>query len=164
MPSLQYRIKSKDNTETPVKDNKSDPTSMRTVSMYSNALDCNGEKVLASFHSKNPMRKLFTPIIARGSKRFSSSDKENKTISFSDGGKIGEKRSFDDDETITSSGSDKKRKLQLKMEALKVFEKVEQVKSVCADGLIYDSCPEVAEKVRRHISCFFTFKVTIKQI
>ena len=158
MPSLQYRITAKDNTETPVKDNKSDPTSMHTVAMYSNALDCNGKKVLASFHSKNPMRKLFTPIIARGSKRFSSSDKENKCFSFSDGEKIGEKRSFDDDETITSSGSDKKRKLQLKMEALKVFEKVEQVQSVCEDGLIYDSCPEVAEKVRETCLAFLLSK------
>lgn len=164
MLNLQYKIKAKDNTETPVKDNKSDPTSTHALSMYSSDLDCNGEKVLASFHTKNPMRKLFTPIIARSSKRFSSSDKENKIFSFSDGEKIGEKRSFDDDETINSSGSDKRRKLQLKMEALKVFEKVEQVKSVCEDGLIFDSCPEVAEKVSRHISCFFTFKVSTKQI
>ena len=147
MPNLQYRTKAKDNTETPVKDNKSDPTSMRTVSMYSNALDCNGEKVLASFPIKNPIQKLFSPIIARSNKRFSSGDKENKSFSFTDGVEIGEKRSFDDDETINSSGSDKRRKLQLKMEALKVFQKVEHVKTVCEDGIIYDSCPELVEKV-----------------
>lgn len=50
-----------------------------------------------------------------------------------------------------------------KKPVLNLFEKVEQVESVRENGPIYDSCPELVEKVSRHISCFITSKVTTEQ-
>jgi hypothetical protein len=147
MPTLDQIIFDKENFEAPITKYEIDITQGVTTDM----LDCDGVKRIATIipttksaiRPKVSISKLFSPIIStsRPTGQVSNSGVDHEANSC-----FSKKR-----QRLSSSYSllEKRMKRSAKLALEDLLAKAMEVKSVNHSSKVYDSCPEVAEKVRK---------------
>ena len=145
MPTLDTTVLDKENMNVPVHSQKADPN--QNAVQCADMLDCNGEKRIALIiHTesgpKHKLRKLFSPLIAR-----STNDYANVGNDLQNADEIlqNKKRSCDSEKNPIL----KKQKKSAKEALTKHVKNAVSNNAIKEDESVYDSCPEIVEKVSR---------------
>lgn len=162
MPTLEQVLFDKENADAPITKYKTDPSQGVTTDM----LDCDGVKRIATIantgtksKSKISLSKLFSPIVTRSHSNYqdisnknedSSKDKETSSSS-----SLNKKRPLDiippqNGSSLTLLEKRRKRSAKLVLEDL--LNRAMGITLVDNDCKVYDSCPEVVEKVSIKLS------------
>ena len=138
MPTLDTTVLDKENMNVPVHYQKAD--SNQNAVQCADMLDCNGIALIK--HTEYKLHKLFSPLISRSTNDYANVGND---LEIEDKILQSKKRSGDFEKGLIL----KKQKKSAKEALTKHVKNAVSNNAMKEDGIVYDSCPEIVEKVSR---------------
>jgi len=161
MPHINVILHDKENMIAPVKS----PGKDSKQDVITDMLDCDGKKRIAIIiHTKSgpkhTLRKLFSPLTSRSTHSYNN---HGRSVSSSDEKLPNNKRSRDSDNTSVYV-TNKKQKKNAQEALAKLMKKAILIDTVEEDSNIYDSCPEIVNKVRHSLFQFMNYENILQML